>query len=106
MRISDWSSDVCSSDLAVEAVSLGLCNRTVPRAQLWDESLALAERIARNSPLVLKLLKRSLRHGGEMPLGAALAHEQAMIGLVLDSDDAHEGCEAFLSNRTPRFKGN
>src|SRR3546814_2299798 len=78
---------------AVEAASLGLCNRTVPRAQLWDESLALAERIARNSPLVLKLLKRSLRHGGEMPLGAALAHEQAMIGLVLDSDDAHEGCE-------------
>ncbi|TCT10363.1 enoyl-CoA hydratase/isomerase family protein [Paralcaligenes ureilyticus] len=91
---------------AVEAVALGLCNRAVPRAQLWDEALALAERIANKSPLVLKLLKRNLRYGGEMPLGAALAHEQAMIGLVLDTNDAHEGCDAFLAKRTPVFKGN
>ena len=40
-----------------------------------------------------------------MPLPAALAHEQAMIGLVLDSDDAHEGCRAFLEKRKADFKG-
>ena len=34
-----------------------------------------------------------------MPLPAALAHEQAMISLVLDSEDAHEGCRAFLEKR-------
>ncbi|WP_199171824.1 enoyl-CoA hydratase/isomerase family protein [Pollutimonas nitritireducens] len=91
---------------AGEAVSLGLCNRAVPRDQLWNEATELARRIATKSPLVLKLLKRNLRHGSEMPLGAALAHEQAMIGLVLDSNDAHEGCEAFLDKRAPSFKGN
>lgn len=90
---------------AERAVALGLCNRALPRAQLLDEALALAGRIAEKSPLVLKLLKRTLRHGGEMPLGAALAHEQAMIGLVLDTDDAHEGCRAFLEKRKPTFKG-
>lgn len=90
---------------AERAVALGLCNRALPRAQLLDEALALAGRIAEKSPLVLKLMKRALRHGGEMPLGAALAHEQAMIGLVLDSDDAHEGCRAFLEKRKPTFKG-
>ncbi len=91
---------------AAQAVELGLCNRAVPRAQLLDETLALALRIAEKSPLALKLLKRTLRQGLEMPLPAALAHEQAMIGLVLDSDDAHEGCRAFLEKRKPDFAGN
>lgn len=90
---------------AAEAVALGLCNRAVPRERLLDEALALAGRIAEKSPLTLKLLKRNLRHGGEMPLSAALSHEQAMIGLVLDSADAHEGCRAFLEKRKPAFTG-
>lgn len=91
---------------AAEAVALGLCNRTVPKAELMAQALALADRMAQKSPLTLKLLKRSLRQGIEMPLGAALSHEQAMIGLVLDSNDAHEGCRAFLEKRPAQFKGN
>jgi len=90
---------------AAEAVALGLCNRALPRARLLDEALALAARIAERSPLTLKLLKRSLRDGAEMPLASALSHEQAMIGLVLDSADAHEGCQAFLGKRAPQFTG-
>lgn len=90
---------------AAEAVALGLCNRTVPREQLLAQALELAGRIAEKSPLTLKLLKRSLRDGADMPLGASLAHEQAMIGLVLDSADAHEGCRAFLEKRKPHFEG-
>ncbi|MFT4191234.1 MAG: enoyl-CoA hydratase/isomerase family protein [Comamonas sp.] len=90
---------------ADEAVALGLCNRAVPREKLREEALALAGKIAQKSPLTLKLLKRALRDGAEMPLGAALAHEQAIIGLVLDSQDAHEGCSAFLEKRPPNFTG-
>jgi enoyl-CoA hydratase len=90
---------------AEEAVAIGLANRVVPREKLMEEAVALADKIAGKSPLILKLLKRTLRHGGEMPLGAALAHEQAMIGLVLDSKDAHEGCTAFLEKRPAQFSG-
>ena len=90
---------------AEKAVALGLCNRTVPRESLMSETMALAEQIAQKSPLTLKLLKRALRDGAEMPLGAALAHEQAIIGLVLDSKDAHEGCSAFLEKRPANFVG-
>ena len=79
---------------------------TTHHAASLVETLALALRIAEKSPLALKLLKRTLRQGLEMPLPAALAHEQAMIGLVLDSDDAHEGCRAFLEKRKPDFTGN
>jgi enoyl-CoA hydratase len=66
---------------------------------------AMAAKIAAKSPLVLKLLKRTLRNGGEMPLSAALAYEQAMIGLVLDTDDSKEGCGAFLEKRAAKFTG-
>lgn len=90
---------------AAEAVELGLCNRSVPKNQLMAEALAVATQIAEKSPLTLKLLKRSLRDGAEMPLGVALAHEQAIIGLVLDSEDAHEGCSAFLAKRPAHFTG-
>ena len=90
---------------ADEAVRIGLANRAVPKDQLMAQALALAEQIAGKSPLVLKLLKRPLRDGADMPLANALAHEQAMIGLVLDTRDAHEGIGAFLEKRDARFAG-
>lgn len=90
---------------AAEALDLGLINRVVPADALMTEAKAAAAKIADKSPLILKLLKRSLLHGGDMPMPAALAHEQAMIGLVLDSADAHEGCSAFLEKRKARFEG-
>ncbi len=90
---------------AADAERLGLVNKVVEDARLLDESLALADAIGRKSPLVLKLLKRTLLDGEEMPLRVALRHEQAMIGLVLDTKDAHEGCSAFLEKRTAAFRG-
>ncbi|MBK4720862.1 enoyl-CoA hydratase/isomerase family protein [Azospirillum sp. YIM DDC1] len=90
---------------AAEAVAWGLVNRAVPKAELMAEAMATAQKIAAKSPLILKLTKRTLRHGAEMPLGASLAYEQAMIGLVLDSRDAHEGCRAFLEKRKAAFTG-
>jgi enoyl-CoA hydratase len=90
---------------AQEAAAIGLVNRVVPKAEVLDSALELAAKIATKSPLVLKLLKRTLRHGADMPLSAALPFEQAMIGLVLDSRDAHEGCSAFVAKRKPDFKG-
>jgi enoyl-CoA hydratase len=87
------------------AERLGLINRVVDDHLLMDEARSLARVLAQKSPLVLKLLKRALNDGAEMPLSAALRHEQAMIALVLDSADAHEVCSAFLEKRQARFTG-
>jgi enoyl-CoA hydratase len=90
---------------AADAERLGLINKVVEDAQLMTEVLSLADGIAQKSPLVLKLLKRAMVDGDEMPLRAALRYEQAVIGLVLDSADAHEGCSAFLEKRPATFRG-
>lgn len=88
-----------------EAVEIGLANRVVPHEKLMVEAMAMANKLAAQSPAILKLLKRVLIDGADMPLSAALRHEQAVIGLVLDSHDAHEGCSAFLEKRLAAFRG-
>lgn len=90
---------------ADEAVAIGLANKVVPKGEVMAAARDMAKRMVSKSPLVLKLLKRTLNSGGEMPLSAALAHEQAMIGLVLDTADSKEGCGAFLEKRAPKFTG-
>ena len=77
----------------------------LPGAQLLEETLKLAARIAEKSPLALKFLKTSMLQGADMPLPAALAYEAAAISLVFDSEDAHEGCSAFIEKRKPVFNG-
>lgn len=90
---------------ADEARDLGLINRVCDDEQLMTDCMSMAAAIAEKSPLTLKLLKRTIMDGLDMALPASLRHEQAMIGLVLDSEDAHEGCAAFLDKRTAKFEG-
>ena len=90
---------------AQEALDYGLVNHVVPRAELVAKVKAIAAKITAKSPLVLKLLKRAMAYGADMPTHAALQYEQAIIGLVLDAGDAHEGCRAFLEKRPAVFKG-
>lgn len=88
-----------------EAVSMGLANRVTAPSDLLSDARDLGERIAAYSPIALSLLKRTLVEGAEMSLSSSLAYEQAMIGLTFDTDDAHEGCSAFLERRPARFIG-
>lgn len=90
---------------AEEAVSLGLANRVVPRAELMDAALALAEKVAAKSPLMIKMIKELTLNGADMPLSAALPYEKAMISLAFESEDKSEGCRAFLEKRQAKFTG-
>ena len=90
---------------AAEALEYGLINRVVAPEALIQSVKETAAKITSKSPLTLKMLKRSMNHGIDMPMQAALQYEQSIISLVLDSKDAHEGCQAFLEKRPAEFKG-
>ena len=47
---------------ASRALELGFVNKVVPRAQLEDETLAMAERIASNSAFYLRMVKASVNN--------------------------------------------
>jgi enoyl-CoA hydratase len=90
---------------ATEAHSIGLVNHVVEDGEVVNAAFQVAQKLAGKSAITLKLLKRTLRDGSEMTPSASLRYEQAMIGLVLDTNDAHEGCAAFLEKRAPVFGG-
>jgi enoyl-CoA hydratase len=88
-----------------EALRLGLVNQVVPPDQLMEEAMKLARRVAEKSPVALRMLRKSMLHGADMAMDAAMEYERAMISLVFDSADAHEGMAAFVEKRAPRFNG-
>jgi len=90
---------------AQEALALGIANRVVAKEIVMENALAFAQKMATKSPLALKLIKRALLQGGDMPLNAALAYEPSLIALAFESHDMHEGCRAFLEKRPAQFKG-
>lgn len=90
---------------AEEAYRVGLINQVVERDALRAEAMALAGRLAEKSPTAMRLLKRCVAEGAEMPLAGALAHEAALISLTFDTKDAHESMSAFLEKRIPTITG-
>lgn len=90
---------------SAEALRVGLVSRVVPAAQLRDEALAIARRIAANAPLAVRAAKRLVNQGAELPLSAALEAERTAWGLLRDTDDRLEGRRAFAEKRPPVYRG-
>lgn len=75
----------------------------VPGDRLVEVVDALALRIASRGPQAVRSALLALRHGSEGGLGAGLALESALAGLVTGSEEAGEGIAAFRERRTPSF---
>ena len=89
---------------AEEAERIGLVNRVVPREQLLDEALRLAQSILKNGPLAVTAALEAVRRGLELPLEAGLRLESGLFGILAASEDMHEGLKAFLEKRPPSFR--
>ncbi|MER5928248.1 enoyl-CoA hydratase/isomerase family protein [Streptomyces mirabilis] len=90
---------------AGEARELGLVDELVDAGQDRGEALALAARIAANSPVGLRAAKRALRLGHGLDLRAGLEVEDAAWRSVAFSGDRAEGVAAFNEKRPPQWPG-
>ncbi|MGW7383186.1 enoyl-CoA hydratase/isomerase family protein [Streptomyces sp. NPDC054794] len=90
---------------AAEARELGLVDQLVAEGGDRDEALALAARIAGNSPVGLRAAKRALRLGHGLDLRAGLEVEDAAWRSVAFSGDRAEGVAAFNEKRKPEWPG-
>lgn len=87
---------------ARRAYELGLVNRVVPQAQVMDEALALAARVAANGPLALKVTKQLMREETGIVDWERI---RSAVAPVFASEDAREGASAFAEKRAARWKG-
>jgi len=88
---------------AAEARGLGLVTRVVPDAQVTEEALAAARRIADGAPLVNRWHKKFARRlRDSAPLTDA---ERAEPYETFDTDDYRNGFRAFLAKQKVVFKG-
>lgn len=85
---------------ATEALGIGLINQIVPRAELWDAALALAERIAANIPLAVSATKDLLgRIARDEPPDAIDAAHAVYAAQAYASEEYHEQVRAFIEKR-------
>ncbi|MEU3509985.1 enoyl-CoA hydratase-related protein [Streptomyces longwoodensis] len=90
---------------AAEARELGLVDVLVDEGRDREEALAMAARIAGNSPVGVRAAKRALRLGQGLDLRAGLEVEDAAWRTVAFSGDRAEGVAAFNEKRTPQWPG-
>jgi enoyl-CoA hydratase/carnithine racemase len=90
---------------AAEALGLGLVDVVAEEGADRTEALALAGRIAANSPVGLRAAKRALRLGQGVDLRAGLEIEDAAWRTTAFSGDRAEGVAAFNERRAPVWPG-
>jgi enoyl-CoA hydratase/carnithine racemase len=87
-----------------EAVAWGLAYRSVPLAQLAEQSLAFAQKLAAKSQGGLKATKYLVDHGSEKGLTEAIDLEVNTFLEWVRGRDAQEGLRAFQERRPPNFE--
>ena len=88
---------------ADEAFRLGLVDRLVTPGNARSEALAIAQQIAKNSPVATRAAKRAMRRGAGQPLEQGLEFEQAAWDQAARSPERREGIAAFVEKRTPTW---
>ena len=88
---------------AQRAYELGLVNRVVAADRVVDEAVALAERIAENSPTAVRIGRRLVREAVDLPETKAWELTNALAVDVFRSGDAIEGATAFAEKRQPTW---
>lgn len=89
---------------AEEAERCGLVSRVVPAADLMDEVMKVAGRIAEMSAPVALMAKECVNRAFETTLAEGVRFERRLFHSCFALDDQTEGMAAFVEKREPNFR--
>ncbi|MER7606115.1 enoyl-CoA hydratase-related protein [Nocardioides sp. NPDC127503] len=83
---------------ADEALAIGLADRLVPAASVYEEALAWASQFKKAAPYALAAAKTAIDKGLGVDLATGLAIEQQQFAGVFATQDSQTGMASFLEN--------
>ncbi|HKR12778.1 MAG TPA: enoyl-CoA hydratase [Pyrinomonadaceae bacterium] len=90
---------------ANEALRLNIVNQVVAPEELETVTLQLAERLRAAPPIAIAAAKHAVYLSSNADLDEMLRYETEAQLRCFDSDDGHEGVNAFFDKRDPQFTG-
>ena len=90
---------------ATQMEAFGVINRVVPHDQLDSAVKDIVEKLAKKSPVAMRLGRDSFYRQQDMEFSAALAYLHSQFTLITLTEDSKEGIRAFFEKREPDFKG-
>ena len=89
---------------AAEAERAGLVSRIVPAADLLEEAIKVAQRIAQMSRPIAMMVKESVNRAYETTLAEGVRFERRLFHSTFATEDRKEGMAAFIDKRKPDFR--
>ncbi len=89
---------------AAEAERAGLVSRVVPAADLLEEALKAASKIASFSLPAVMMTKEAVNRSYETTLAEGLRFERRVFHSMFALEDQSEGMAAFVEKRSPNFR--
>jgi enoyl-CoA hydratase len=90
---------------SAEALRIGLVDRVLPDAELWNATTEIARNISGNAPLAIKAAKITIAQVLKDESHRDIDAIKAIGTACMDSEDFREGRQAFMEKRKPQFKG-
>ena len=97
-----WTGERISAEVAIRH---GVINKIVASELLMEETMKMAQQLAKQPPLSLRLIKDSVNKAVDSPLSEGMQYERKNFYLLFATQDQKEGMNAFIEKRKPEYKG-
>uniref|UniRef100_A0AC34R1L2 Cyclohex-1-ene-1-carboxyl-CoA hydratase n=1 Tax=Panagrolaimus sp. JU765 TaxID=591449 RepID=A0AC34R1L2_9BILA len=88
---------------AQDALQRGLVSKVYPPTELVPKAIELGEKIAAQSPLIVKMAKEAVNRAFETTLTEGLLFERRVFHTTFATNDRKEGMSAFSEKREPKW---